>query len=607
MSWIAKAALAAALLNCGLLNASATDTSNGQVGNGQVGDSQVGNGGSGQWLKDGACALFSAGAGPGDTVSWTGPCVDGFAEGLGTATFTHDGQSQSFTASFSHGVIPDGHVITRWGQGWSYDGETVHGRFDGAGILTTDARDRFEGQWTDGKMTGFGVLRRANGELYFGDWKDDKPNGKGELHHADGSLISGLFSDGRLVSDGKLISDTKVISDGGQAKTDATIKVAATAPDASSKLSGAPFGSISGKTLTGVDGSSIALNLIEGGMELKVMPTDGTARKTTFTFMTDRMGTVVEDSSSQNEGSSVTGFFRLTGKGVEIRYSDGRSAMLSASPDGGVQMALDGDAGPACRAWYPAGHQFSDGEKKMALNAYASKLGLPVAASDTSTGCSAAPKPQAANIAPAPGTIAPTVTPPPRVAVSRAKPERHATVKIPARMAKASYHVGDYQPAATVKEELESVAVKTSEIHLIDGGAIAVPSISGTVAITAPAAAPADKTDASHCLKVDSDGSHWGFRNGCDFAVQFAYCMAGGSDSLTACGPKDLVTTSAVGSVAAGGFGALMADTSLKEQDASHNFRWIACGGGAGEVVAHLDHFEPPAGRCERTRSASAN
>src|SRR5258708_10265726 len=113
MSWIAKAALAAALLNCGLLNASAIDTANGQ-------------GGSGQWLKDGACALFSAGAGPGDTVSWTGPCADGFAEGLGTATFTHDGQSQSFTASFSHGVIPDGHVITRWGQGWSDDAETVH-------------------------------------------------------------------------------------------------------------------------------------------------------------------------------------------------------------------------------------------------------------------------------------------------------------------------------------------------------------------------------------------------------------------------------------------------------------------------------------------------
>src|SRR6201992_2823009 len=121
MSWIAKAALAAALLNCGLLSASAQDTSQGQ------------------WLKDGACSLFSADAHPGDTVSWPGACVDGYAEGLGTATFTHDGQTQSFTANFQHGVIPDGHVITRWGEGWSYDGETIGGRFNGTGILTTDS------------------------------------------------------------------------------------------------------------------------------------------------------------------------------------------------------------------------------------------------------------------------------------------------------------------------------------------------------------------------------------------------------------------------------------------------------------------------------------
>ncbi|HTC84037.1 MAG TPA: hypothetical protein VK683_06760, partial [Rhizomicrobium sp.] len=181
MSWMAKAALAAALLNCGLLNASAQDGSN-----------------TGQWLKAGDCSLYSAGAGPGDTVQWTGACVGGYAEGLGTATFAHDGQTQSFTANFVHGVIPDGHVITRWGRGWSYDGETIAGRFNGSGILTTDASDRFDGQWNDGKMNGFGVLLRANGERYVGDWKDDKPNGKGELRHVDGSQVSGNFVDGKL-------------------------------------------------------------------------------------------------------------------------------------------------------------------------------------------------------------------------------------------------------------------------------------------------------------------------------------------------------------------------------------------------------------------------
>jgi len=563
MSWIAKAVLAAALLNCGLLTASAADTAGPPGGNGQ-------------WLKDGACALFSADAHPGDSVSWTGSCVDGYAQGLGTATFTHGGQAQSFTATFVHGVIPDGHVISRWGQGWSYDGETVGGRFHGAGILTTDASDRFDGQWSDGKMTGFGVLLRANGERYAGDWKDDKPNGNGELRHADGSLLSGTFVDGKLARDEAV----------------AHVKIAAT----SNTPTAAPFGNVSGKTLIGVDGSSIALTLIEGGMELQVAPAEGAARKTTFTFMTDRMGTVVEDSGSPSAGSSVTGFFRLTGKGVEVRYADGRSAMLSSSSDGGVQMALEGDAGASCRAWYPAGHGFSDSEKKAALNAYASKLGLPVAASDSGNGCSSISAssglaPQAVNIAPA----APSRDVSKAVVPTRA--ERRTEVKIPSRMAKVSYHIGDYQP------NLETVAVKPSEVHLIDSADAAKPAIaSPSIASVTP-----DKSDASRCLKVDSDGSHWGFRNSCDFAVQFAYCMAGGSDGLTACGAKDIVTTSATGSVAAKSFGALMADTSLADKDTSHNFRWIACGGGSGEVVAHLDHFEPPAGRCERTRTAAAN
>jgi hypothetical protein len=183
MSKIARAVFAAALLNCGLLNASAAQ---GQIQ------------GQGQWLKDGACALFSADARPGDTVSWIGSCSDGYAEGVGTATFSRDGQSQSVTANFVRGTVPDGHVINRWGQGWSYDGEAVAGRYQGWGILTTGASDRFDGQWADGKLNGFGVLLRANGERYVGDWKDDKPNGNGEFRHADGTLVNGIFVDGML-------------------------------------------------------------------------------------------------------------------------------------------------------------------------------------------------------------------------------------------------------------------------------------------------------------------------------------------------------------------------------------------------------------------------
>ena len=580
MSSIAKAALAAALLNCGLLNASADDLSTTKEN-------------TGQWLKDGDCSLFGADASPGDTVSWTGSCPDGLADGLGTATFIHNGQNQSFTGSFSRGFLQDGHVISRWGQGWSYVGETVAGRFKGQGILTTDAGDRFEGQWRDGKMNGFGVLLRANGERYSGEWKDDKANGRGDLRRADGSQVSGLFTDGKLAPDGK---DNATVA---LAEKPSTTDTAPSLADTVANPPSTPFGGVSGKTLTAVDGSSIALNLIEGGMELQLVPTDGRTRKTTFTFMTDRMGTVVDDGGNSNAGSSITGFFRLGDKGIEIRYADGRSAILSPSPDGGVLMALEGDSGSSCRGWYPAGHVFSDSEKKAALNAYASKLGLPVAANEMSADCAAAPKPQASNVAPPALAIAPT---PALRAASKLRPETRAEAKKPGRVAKASYRIGDYKPASAPKA-LEAVEVKTSEIHGIDGGVIAVPSTTATAAIGARTVNP---ENASDCLKVASDGIRWGFRNGCDFAVQFAYCMAGGQDGLTACGTNNTVTVSAVGSVAAKGFGALTADTSFQEKDTTHNFRWIACAGGAGEVVAHLDQFEPPAGRCERSRTASA-
>jgi hypothetical protein len=219
-----------------------------------------------------------------------------------------------------------------------------------------------------------------------------------------------------------------------------------------------------------------------------------------------------------------------------------------------------------------------------------------------------APTPKPASLGPSALPAAPSSTvtqaaPAPARAATRAKPDRRSEarndVKVPVRMAKASYHVGDYQ----APKELESVTVKPSDVHAIDPA-------QNALAITAPdiddrGIISGNRNDASRCLKVDSDGSHWGFRNNCDFAVQFAYCMAEGSDNLTACGSSNVVTTSATGSVAARGFGALMTDNSLADKDAAHKFRWIACGGGAGEVAAHLDRIDPPAGRCEKAQTAS--
>jgi hypothetical protein len=507
------------------------------------------------WLTDpkAHCAVFDGNAQAGDAVSWSGDCANGLASGQGTASFSRDGaEFESFTANFVKGVAGDGPVVAHWGHGWSYDGNDIHGQFNGPGVLVNDSHDRFEGNWIDGKMNGQGVMIRADGERYDGAWKDDLPNGKGVLTKADGTKLDGNFQDGKF----------EEASAGSDAKT------AAAKPETQSAFAG-----ISGKTLTGIDGSSIALTLIDGGIERRITNSGGVSRKTTFTFMNDRMGTVVEDGGPV---ANVTGFFRLTDDGVDVRYADGRSEILSANADGGLLMTVEAAGDTSCRDWYPDGHVFSDADKKAALAAYASKLGLQPAAQHA--GC---PVP----VAPVPHAAAETKPQP--------HAERHAEAK--ALGARAAYVTRDKLGG------LETVSVKNSVVHAIDAD---MPVMAGPVtASAAPPAMAADDHNASHCLSVESDGHYWGFRNACGFAVQFAYCLMHGAEKLTACDGANGVT----GSVAASGFGALSPDQSLSEKDADHDFRWVACNGGAGEVTAHLAQADPVSGRCERAVTASAH
>jgi hypothetical protein len=541
MLGFSRAVLAAALLNCAVPVALAqSDT---------------------HWLTDpkSQCALFDSNAEAGDSVSWSGDCADGLATGRGTAAFSRDGAPfESFTADFAKGVAQDGPVVARWGNGWSYDGIDAHGQFNGAGVLINDQHDRFEGNWIDGKMNGPGVLTRADGERYEGAWKNDLPNGKGVLKLADGTTLEGNFTDGKFDA----ASAAKSVPD---------VKTANEAPSAS-KSAPNPFAGISGKTLVGIDGSRIALTLIDGGIEREITETGGTPKKTTFTFMNDRMGTVVEDGGSV---ANVTGFFRLTDTGVEVRYADGRSEILSSNDDGGVLMTLEASGDASCRNWYPDGHAFSDADKKAALAAYASKLGL-----------------QPASRGSCPAASAPSVH-----ATAAPHAERHTEAK------PSAAHAASFTTPGRLGS-LQTVAVKNSVVHAIDADA---PVIAGPVLVSDMPPPGPNAHDASHCLKVESDGHDWGFHNACDFAVQFAYCLMHGAESPTACEGEGHATGGVTGSVAGGGFGALSPDQSLAEKAVDHDFRWIACAGGAGEVAAHLTQADPVAGRCESRVTASVH
>ncbi len=544
MRWVARVAFAAALLNCALPHAWADDDTH--------------------WLRDPYthCTLFDANAKPGDSVGWSGDCEAGFATGQGTATFMHgDQQFESFTGNFAKGAALDGPVTVSWGDGWRYEGNEAGGQFSGPGVLVNSARDRFDGTWVAGKMNGQGTLIRANGERYVGAWADDLPNGQGTLTRADGGVVNGIFRDGKL--EGATLDAPQAV------KKDELKK---DMPEAR------PFAGISGKTLTGVDGSRIALTLIEGGIERQITDNGAQPKKTTFTFMNDRLGTVVEDGGTA-AGANVTGFFRLTDTGVEVRYADGRGELLTATPDGGVLMQRSAANGETnCRSWYPDGHAFSESDKKQALAEYASLLGLgpaPKSSCDTASGPQSMLRPSDVK---------------PREKPSQVKP---VSLNGPVRVV-----------APGKITELLPVTVKDSVVHTIDADT-ASPPVVMTQLPSPQAAIPPGQHDASACLKVESDGSHWGFRNACGYSVQFSYCMWHGSENLAACTADGANPRTISGSVAANGLATLTTDTSFSEKAGDHDFRWVACDGGAGEVVAHLDHADPPSGRCERAAIAA--
>jgi hypothetical protein len=342
---------------------------------------------------------------------------------------------------------------------------------------------------------------------------------------------------------------------------------------------------LAGVKLIAVDGSALTLSSSEGGFALALAAPNGAIRHSTFSFVSDKLGTIADD----GDAGHVVGFFRETDSGLEAQFADGRTESLIANGDGGVALTLHAAGGEtSCFAWYPSGHAFSATEKQAALAAYAERLGV-------SEHARKAARP-AQTCAPAATHIARKQTPPPP--------------------AQGPYKIGMYQGGAVMSSGaagLTQVAVRTSEVHTIDAAVAPLAAISPPAATVQPAApvsqqlsapplaqvtlasAVPDGHGASDCLAIESDGANVGFRNRCAYGVQFAYCLQKASDPAADCGAG-----ARSGAVSANGYVLLLTDTNIKSADAERDFRWVACSGGNGSVVAHLDRADPPAGRCTR-------
>jgi hypothetical protein len=104
-----------------------------------------------------------------ETVSWSGGCVDGLAQGPGTLQWLNNNKPYEK----DEGEWNKGQQSGRGTQVWSsgrYDGDILNGEPHGQGAMTLPSA-RYEGTFSDGKPNGTGTMTNQEG-VFKGNWKD---------------------------------------------------------------------------------------------------------------------------------------------------------------------------------------------------------------------------------------------------------------------------------------------------------------------------------------------------------------------------------------------------------------------------------------------------
>jgi len=103
------------------------------------------------WITDPqtGCRAWNSAPGVDETITWDGPCTDGYVDGKGVLRW------------FSKGVLTE-----------TDDGDFKKGKLDGHVVMTAPPDFRFEGQFRDHLPNGPGTMHDADGQVYSGQWVD---------------------------------------------------------------------------------------------------------------------------------------------------------------------------------------------------------------------------------------------------------------------------------------------------------------------------------------------------------------------------------------------------------------------------------------------------
>ncbi len=125
----------------------------------------------GGWIADvkTGCKVWNPHPSAGETVRWTGPCKNGFAEGKGVLDWLRGSSSYERDEGEWRAGRQMGEGTQSW-PGGQYKGQLSDAMPHGRGTLVF-GEARYEGAFLNGKPNGKGVLTNASG-TFGGTWQD---------------------------------------------------------------------------------------------------------------------------------------------------------------------------------------------------------------------------------------------------------------------------------------------------------------------------------------------------------------------------------------------------------------------------------------------------
>lgn len=125
------------------------------------------------WIVDKAgCKVANPFPQPGESITWSGKCKDGLADGEGLLQWFVDGKAADTYEGTLQGGWAEGKGTLTRAEGGRYSGDWKRSLQDGDGRYDAPDGSWYEGQWKEGQPHGHGQFRRPDGKLFIGEWVD---------------------------------------------------------------------------------------------------------------------------------------------------------------------------------------------------------------------------------------------------------------------------------------------------------------------------------------------------------------------------------------------------------------------------------------------------